>query len=156
METKLRESYYLIRQAVKYLIKEYGENETVYVYFRKNSDIILLIEYGKLTNIIKDGITTIYKTTLKNLYLYLFTQEYINTDQALLVYLANKELKKYSSLDIQILLGITKKQLEMLEAGLSEFQDKLSFDNVSKKMNFEKSEFTKLFRLEFKKVTNEK
>lgn len=156
METKLRESYYLIRQAVKYLIKEYGENETVYVYFRKNSDIILLIEYGKLTNIIKDGITTIYKTTLKNLYLYLFTQEYINTDQALLVYLANKELKKYSSLDIQILLGITKKQLEMLEAGLSEFQDKLSFDNVSKKMNFEKSEFTKFFRLEFKKVTNEK
>ena len=156
METKLRESYYLIRQAVKYLIKEYGETETVYVYFRKNSDIILLIEYGKLTYIIKDGITTIYKTTLKNLYLYLFTQEYINTDQALLVYLANKELKKYSSLDIQILLGITKKQLEMLEAGLSEFQDKLSFDNVSKKLNFEKSEFTKLFRLEFKKVTNEK
>ena len=71
METKLRESYYLIRQAVKYLIKEYGETETVYVYFRKNSDIILLIEYGKLTYIIKDGITTIYKTTLKNLYLYL-------------------------------------------------------------------------------------
>ena len=156
MEIKLRESYYLIRQAVKYLIKEYGENGTVYVYFRKNSDIILLIEYGKLTNIIKDGIATTYKTTLKNLYLYLFTQEYINTDQALLVYLANKELKKYSSLDIQILLGITKKQLEMLEAGLSEFQDKLSFDNVSKKMNFEKTEFTKLFRLDFKKVTNEK
>ena len=156
MEIKLRESYYLIRQAVKHLIKEYGETENVYVYFRKNSEKILYIEFGKITNIIKDGIATIYKTTLKNLYLYLFTQEYINTDQALLVYLANKELKKYSSLDIQNLLGITKKQLEMLEAGLSEFQDKLSFDNISKKMNFEKSEFTKLFRLEFKKVTNEK
>ena len=150
-ETKIK--YYVLRLAVRHYIRLYSEDHKIYVYFMKNSDEIFYIDL-KLNNIFRPEMN-IYETTLKNLYLFLFIQDYSDVEQAFLVYLANKELKRYTTLDIQILLNVSSTLLKRFESGTADFKGPFSFDNLSKKLGFDKSEFNQIFKNCFKKVTNE-
>jgi len=151
MKDRIKEKYFAIRQMIRHLIKIYSEEYIMYVWFHKQTREIVYID-KKLHNLVDKENTEIYTTTLKNLYLYLFTCDYNNVDNALLVYFANKDLKRYSSFDVQILLEVTYNQLFKFENGLTEFRGCFSFDNLSKKLGFSKSEFNQTFKDRFKKV----
>ena len=153
MKNETKEKYYVLRQAVRHYIRLYSENFKVYVYFVKNTDKILYID-KKLKDIFKPELN-IYETTLKNLYLYLLREDYCDTDHALLVYFANKELKRYTTIDIQILLNVDSTLLKRFESGTVDFKGPFSFDNLSMKLGFDKKEFNQTFKTSFKKVTNE-
>lgn len=155
MKSESKEAYFLIRQAVRFYINKYSENEKVYVYFYKDTDKIIYIEPRTLSKLIKENIT-IYETTLKNLYLYLFTHDYHNVDQAILVYLANKELKGYTNYDIQVLLSVNSMRLHRFENGYSDFKGTFSFKNLAGKLGFDEKEFNETFRKRFKRVDNER
>ena len=153
MRNEIKIKYYVLRLAVRHYIRIYSENHKVFVYFTENSDEIFYID-KRINNIFKSKMN-IYETTLKNLYLYLFTQDYSDVEQALLVYLANKELKRYTTLDIQILLNVSSTLLKRFESGTADFKGPFSFDNLSMKLGFDKAEFNQTFKNNFKKVTNE-
>lgn len=152
MKNQRNEKYYAIRQAIRHFLKLYSEEHKIYVWFHKQTKEIVYID-KKMHNLVDKNNTDVYITTLKSLYLYLFICDYSNVDNALLVYFANKELKQYSSFDVQILLEVTHNQLFKFENGLTEFRGDFSFENLSKRLGFSKSEFNQSFQDQFKKVT---
>ena len=147
-----KEKLYVLRQSTLHYIDQFSEDMKVYVYFHKTTKKIIYID-KKINIIIQD--TDIYETTLKNLYLYLFFEDYENTNQALLVFLANKELYCYSDIDIMYLLDVTYIHLKRFETGLGEFKGPFSFENLETKLGFKKEEFTLSFNTMFKKVDHE-
>ena len=148
MKNETKEKNFALRLIVRHFINNLSEDYKVYVYF-SNGRLIYID--GEIKNIFKIDIN-IYETTLKNLYLYLFIEEYGNVDQPLLVYLANKELKRYSSLDIQQLLNVSAIRLNIFEGGRTDFTGDFSYENIALKMGFNKSEFNQTFNQAFRKV----
>ena len=90
--------------------------------------------------------------TLKNLFLFCLKEEYKTTSWDLLVLLANKTIKNYSSEDISFLLNVSLEKYKRLESGNYLFNGELSYKNVSEKLEFSESEFYYDFRKVFLKV----
>lgn len=124
----------------------------VYAYFTKSSSKLVTFNNTKDKNYINNNELMIYKVTLKNLYLFCLKEEYKQTQWDLLVLLANKTLKNYSSIDIAFLLNVPLEKYKRLESGCYLFNGELSYKNVAEKLEFSENEFYYDFCKAFIKV----
>ena len=142
----------VIRTVVSYLIDKTSEQKEVYAYFSKSSNRIITLSINPSNDYIDKSDLIIYKVTLKNLFLFCLKEEYKTTSWDLLVLLANKTIKNYSSEDISFLLNVSLEKYKRLESGNYLFNGELSYKNVSEKLEFSESEFYYDFRKVFLKV----
>ena len=96
----------MFRTMLDILLKDYPEEKEIFVYFTKDlkEPITVLEKINK--NLYNLNEILIYKTTIKEFYLYCLKEEYIDTNWDLLVLLANKSIKGYSSEQMAILIGV--------------------------------------------------
>ena len=80
------------------------------------------------------------------------TEEYVNTSWDLLVLLANKSIKGYSSEQMALLIGVSLDKYKHLEMGYYNFTNELSYDTISEKLEFNKEEFYFTFNKSFKYI----
>jgi len=142
----------VIRTVVSYLIHRTSEEHEVYVYFSKSSNRIITFSINQNNNYINSSDLILYKVTLKNLFLYCLKEEYKSAQWDLLVLLANKTIKNYSSEDMSFLLNVSLDKYKRLESGNYMFNGELSYKNVSEKLEFSESEFYYDFRKVFSKI----
>lgn len=142
----------VIRTVVSYLINRTSEDKEVYAYFSKSSNRLITLSIKQNDNYINSSDLIIYKVSLKNLFLYCLKEEYKTVNWDLLVLLANKTIKHYTSEDISFLLNVSLEKYKRLESGNYLFNGELSYKNVSEKLEFSESEFYYDFRKVFTKV----
>lgn len=146
---------FMFRTMLDILLKEYPEEKEIFVYFTKDlkKPITVLEKINK--NLYNLNEILIYKTTIKEFYLYCLKEEYIDTNWDLLVLLANKSIKGYSSEQMAILIGVSLDKYKHLEMGYYNFTNELSYEKISEKIEFNKEEFYFTFNKSFKYIGGE-
>ena len=106
----INESYkqrlYIFRTILEIYLKNYEEHQQIHVYFSKRTDQPIAISLTFEEDYINKEELKIYKVTIKDFYLYCLKEEYINTNWDILVLLANKFIKGYSSEQMAFFLGV--------------------------------------------------
>ena len=143
---------FIFRTILDILLKYYPEEKEIYVYFAKGLKDLLNVSFELNKKQFNLNEIQIYKTTIKEMYLYCLKEEYVNTSWDLLVLLANKSIKGYSSEQMALLIGVSIDKYKHLEMGYYNFKNELSYDTISEKLEFNKEEFYFTFNKSFKYI----
>ena len=143
---------FIFRTILDILLKYYPEEKEIYVYFTKGLKDLLNVSIELNKKQFNLNEIQIYQTTIKELYLYCLKEEYVNTSWDLLVLLANKSIKGYSSEQMAFLIGVSLDKYKHLEMGYYNFINELSYDTISEKLEFNKEEFYFTFNKSFKYI----
>ena len=141
-----KQKLFIFRTILDIMLKTYQENDLIFVFFSKilNEPVYLTLNLDK--RFLNYNELSIYKVTIKNFYLYCLKEEYVNVNWDILVLLANKSIKGYSSEQMAHLIGIPIDKYNHLEMGYYTFVNELSYDNISEKLEFSKDEFYFTFK----------
>ena len=78
-----------------------------------------------------------------------------NVLQDILVLLANKSIKGYSTEQMAFLIGVSLDKYKHLEMGYYNFKKELSYETVAEKIEFNKDEFYFTFNKSFQHIEGE-
>ncbi len=149
---KYKERLDLFRTLLCIMMSKHEENEAVYAYFYKNSTQIILFSLDKNEEFLKTDALRVYKTSLKNLYLYCLKEEYGEVSWDILVLLANQSIRRYSNEALSKLLKVSLDKYRNLVEGKTSFKAELSYENLSNKIGFNIDEFYFNFKSNFELV----
>ena len=143
--------YYLFRDMLAKMIITAKETDNVYVILNSNENLISITRDLKDLLFYNDK-TKIYKSTLKNAYIYFLISEYQSLPVELLVLHANLAIRKITPLELQTILNVSKESLNKLLIGMSDFKGPYSFENLSQKLLINIKEFNFKFKECFERI----
>lgn len=119
MELKNPYTYlYLLSASIKNIISVYGGNKEVFVVFDSKGQFITYSEIDCY-----DKCLSLYKTTIKALYLFIKIECFKEFDFFLIKIIEKRILLNYSAKDIADAINISEKEYIDIEAGLIEIEE---------------------------------
>ncbi len=151
--TEKKDNLLIIRCILFILISGYGEDTKVYSFYLEQNNVPIYLTLDKPKNTFNK--IRIYESTLKNLLIYIFQLDYQDLELSQIVLITNKYIKQYTLSQMATLLEVKQYEYERLANGTSLFKGKFSFENISKKLEFNIDEFYFSFKKEFKLISGD-
>lgn len=131
-----KQTLYLFREIILNLIDIYNENTEAYFYILNHDIVYISTVRVEIFKEIKIG-----KMSLIRLFIHTLVEEYPQIQVANLVLIAYRIVRRCSINQIAILINCTSEQYQKLESGFYLFENKYSFEKLSKKLNIPKEFF---------------